>query len=112
MDTFTISGEEHEIVLPKGKKGRKATNFLLKNLGGTESVGIDSIINLLESDEFEQHHMPAILGLKKEYLDEEGTTMELIQALMKVIDSMLKGLDEPEVQTALKNSQTAQEAMK
>jgi len=107
--TFKISGEEHPVTVPKGKKGRRATNYLLSKLGGASGEGLDGIVGLLDDPEFENIHMPIILGLSEKYLEEEGTTIELVNALTTIIGQMFEGFKEPEVEAALGNSEVAQE---
>lgn len=111
MATFKIGGEEYEVKVPKGKKGRKATNYLLAKFGNEEESGFDltGIINLLDESQFEDVHLPALLGLDKKFLEEEGTTAELIAAITTVISELFKGFETEEMQAALGNSEEAQE---
>ena len=89
-------------MVPKGKKGRKATNYLLAYFGGGTEVPVSAITAMMDEPSFEQH-LPVLLNLDPQILDEGGTTVEIIQALMGVIEEMFRAFGTEEVETALKN---------
>jgi len=100
---FRIGDKEYPVVMPRGRKGRRATNFLLARLGAS-NVDLGVIANLLNDEEFEAQHLPVLLGIGPDVLETEGTTVEVLDALMKVINEMFKGFGTPEMDAALKNS--------
>jgi hypothetical protein len=69
---------------------------------------MESLLQLLNEKEFEDVHLPVILGVSKDYLEEEGTSMELIMAIMVVIQEMFETFNREEVQAALGNSPETQ----
>ncbi|NIR26612.1 MAG: hypothetical protein GWN77_06560, partial [Gammaproteobacteria bacterium] len=66
--------------------GRKATNFLMAKLGSGDSTS-DDIFALLDDEHFEMH-LPVLLGLDQEFLDENGTSFEIMAAVFAVINEM------------------------
>jgi len=103
MATFKIGDREIEIRAPRGRQGRKATNFLIMELGRGSDVDVTSIIKLLDSEEFDQKYLPVLLNVEPKFLDEEGTSGEILNGLMKVVEEVFKGFAEPEVEAALGN---------
>lgn len=99
---INIGDRELEIKAPKGRKGRKATNYLLKMLGSGEA-NVSDIVSLLEDPTFESEHLPVLLGTSTDFLEEEGTTTEIINAITAVITEMFEGFATPEVDAAVKN---------
>lgn len=107
MPSFKIGGEEYEVVAPKGKKGRKATGYVLERFGVASSgTELDSaaLFALIGDDEFEDHYMAPFLGIEKDILDEEGTTIEILNGIMAVFGVLMEGMETEEVDAALKNS--------
>lgn len=100
---FKLGDKEYPVVMPKGKRGRRATNFVLARLGAS-NVDVNVIVNLLNDEEFEAQHLPVLLGVDQTVLETEGTTMEIIEALLKIMALMFQTMSTPEVETALKNS--------
>jgi hypothetical protein len=106
-NTFKIGEEEFPIVAPRGRKGRKATNYLMAKLGsGTDA---DDIFELLSDEHFELH-LPVLLGVDEKFLEENGTSFEIMSAVFSVINEMNQAFDMPEVDAALKNSEDTQAA--
>lgn len=106
--TFKLGDNEYPLVLPRGRKGRKATNFLLSKFGDA-GADVGGIIDIMDSDEFEEKHLPVILGIDKKILEEEGTSGEILQVIMMVVSELFSALEEPDVEEAVKNSSAAQE---
>ena len=103
MDTFTIGKEEYPIVAPKGRKGRRATAFILGQFGQEGVVTNESIFKLFGSDEFEDH-LPDLLGVSADVLDKSGDTGEIMTALFACIEQIYASLSKEDVETAVKNS--------
>ena len=55
MDKFKIGDQEYPIVAPKGRKGRRATAFILGEFGDQGQVALSDLFVLFGSDEFESH---------------------------------------------------------
>lgn len=104
MDMFTIGDHEYPIVAPKGRKGRKATSYVLGQFGDKGEVSNLELFSLFGSDEFEAN-LPTLLGVPDKVLDEEGDSGEILNALMKCIEKIYESLGRDDVETALKNSE-------
>ena len=110
MAVFVVEGEEYEILEPRGRKGRKATSWLLSNIGdltGAESdeAGINRLISLVDNEEFLEHHLIVFVGkdaAKK--IDERATTAEMLAGILDIINEVFEGFSAPEVEAAVKNS--------
>lgn len=103
MNTFTIAGTEYPIVAPKGRRGRRATAFILGQFGEEGNVTNKDIFTLFGSDEFEDH-LPDLLGVPSGVLDESGDTGEIMTALFACIEQIYESLSREDTATALKNS--------
>jgi len=99
---FTIDGTDYEVKLPRGRQGRKATNYLIKKFSG-ENVDMEAIIDVLDDSEFESKYLPAILGVEPSVVEEGGTTAEILNALMAVVVELFAAFETPEVEEATKN---------
>jgi hypothetical protein len=104
MNSFTIDEKEYPIVAPKGRKGRRATAFILGKFGEEGNVTDRDIFALFGSDEFEDH-LPDLLGVPSEILDESGDTGEIMNALFACIEQIYESLSKENIATALKNSE-------
>ena len=112
MPSFKIGDKKYEAIAPKGKKGRKATGFVLERFGissGGSDLNATDIFALIGDDEFEDHYMAPFLGIDKNILAEDGTTIEILNGIMEVFTVLMEGMETDEVDAALKNSTAEQE---
>lgn len=111
--TFTIGGQVFEAKIPKGRSGRKATGYFMSKvgLGGTlEQDFTDKIVEIISDDEFERNYLHIFLGVEKSFLEKEGSFMEILQAVIVTFGALTSGMNQPEVDAAIKNSMPTQEA--
>lgn len=114
MAVFEVDGQEYEILEPRGRKGRKATNWLISSMGqitGDESeVGIDRLTGLIDDADFLDIHLAAFVGkdaAKK--IDEDATTGEMLTGILQIVEEVFESFAVPEVEAAVKNSNDTQE---
>ena len=109
--TVTVKGKKLKLVEPRGRNGRRATNFLLKFAsGGDDETGVEEFVSLTENDEFLDVHLRSFLAEKDaEFADENATTGELLNLIMAVVENVFESFGTPEMDAALKNSPAAQE---
>jgi hypothetical protein len=101
--TFTFGGKEYPVVAPKGRKGRKATAWLMNQFGSGEEADSSAFLDVFEGDELDEH-LPTLLGLPDNVIEEEGDLGEMFTAVMAVVSVVTSKMSAPEVDAAAKNS--------
>ncbi len=106
-----INGREVELVTPRGRKGRAATNYLVKHVSAQdEEKSVDGLLVLTEEKEFLDVHLPQFFEKEDaKWVDENATTGELLSLIMAVVEEVFEGFNQPDVEAATKNSPEAQE---
>jgi hypothetical protein len=117
MAVFKVDGKEYEIRQPRGRNGRRATNWLITKVSevrdesGGEGAEVAKLTGLIDDDQFLNNHLKAFVGsdVAKE-VDENATVGEMLGMLTAIIQEVFAGFEVPEVDAALKNLEGAQEA--
>lgn len=117
MSVFKVKDKEYKIQQPRGRKGRRATNWLIAKVSemretdGSEGAEVAKLTALVDDDQFLDHHLKAFVGdeVAKE-VDENATVGEMLSMLTAIIQEVFEGFEVPEVDAALKNSEGAQGA--
>lgn len=110
MATFKIDGQEYPVKKPKGMHGVRAVNFVMKHFqGGREQNTVEFIGAMLDDEQFWGQHLPHLLGVSKDVIDEIDYA-EVLSAVLVVVSSIVEGFQLPEVEAALGNSASTPEA--
>ncbi len=106
-----VKDREIALISPRGRNGRRATNYLITFIGGgQDEADIEKLLSLTVEDKFLDHHLPQFMSEKDaKFVDENATTGELLQLVMDITTKVFEGFQEPEVDAALKNLPGAQE---
>jgi hypothetical protein len=109
--SFVVGGKEFPIKKPQGKKGRAATAYMMKQFGGQAGeIDVRTFFNFMGDPEFERH-LPGFIGVDAAFLEENGDTMEVMDALTSCMNELFSTIvKDEEVEEALGNSQEPQEA--
>lgn len=107
MATVKVADREVQIRTPRGRAGRKATNFLISS---AQAGNVDQLTELMDNETFLTDHLPAFLGEDAKFVDENATTAELLNVILAVLNEVFSAFGQPEVSAALKNSQGPQAA--
>lgn len=93
-----------EVSLPRGRAGRKATNFVLKKVSSGEQ-NISSVLDLTTDETFLDSHLASFVGGEEnaKYIDENGSDGDLFALIMRVVEDVSKAFQTEEVEAALKN---------
>jgi len=102
-DTFVFGGMEHPVKPPKGRAGRKATAWLMKQFGSGDEADTSAVMDLMDDEQFNDY-LPTLLGLEPEFIEEEGDLGEMFGAIMSVISAVTAKMSSEEVDAAAKNS--------
>lgn len=110
--TFKIGGKEFGVKSPAGKKGRRATAYVLKRIRsvGDEEATAERFMDLLTEPEFEDHHLSAFIGVQDSFLETHGDLMEILNAVARTFAALMAGMESPEQEAAQKNLPSTQEA--
>lgn len=105
-----VNDREIDLVSPRGRNGRRATNYLIAFIGsGQEEADVAKLLSLTVEDDFLDSHLPQFMSKEDaKFVDENATTGELLQLVMDITTKVFEGFQEPEVDAALKNSPEAQ----
>lgn len=113
MAVFKVKDQEFPILEARGRNGRRAVNWLIAQVGslsGTEGADVAQLFSLLDQDEFLDKHLKAFVGEEAaKFIDENATSDEMLNGIVRVIEQVFSGFQAPEVDAALKNSADAQE---
>ena len=105
----TVKDHELDLVQPRGRNGRRSTNFLVAFASKGEGGSIEELLELTVNEEFLEVHLKSFLSEDDaKFVDDNATTGELLNLIMAVISEVFEGFSAPEVKTALKNSPEAQ----
>jgi len=111
MATFKVEEREFEIKPPRGRNGRRATNYLITKASFKEGeeTNVTDLLAMLDEKEFLEIHLPAFLSKEDaKYVDEHATTGELLNMIMAILGEVFEGFSTPEMDAALKNLPGAQ----
>lgn len=105
-----IKDRDIELVSPRGRKGRIATNFLISFVSqGQGEASIEQLLELTVDDDFLGTHLPQFMSTEDaKFVDENATTGELLQLVTDITTDVFAGFQAPEVDAALKNLKEAQ----
>ena len=111
QDTFEIGGRTYDVKTPKGKKGRKASAHVMTMFSevGADGVSESHIMELITDSDFEDQHLPAFIGVDKKTLEEDGTIIEILNAVMLTSNKLFEQFGTDEGEEALKNSEEGQQ---
>lgn len=105
-----VADRELELKQPRGRNGRRATNYLVTFVsgGGDDEQSIQKILELTVEDEFLDNHLPHFLSKEDaKFVDENATTGELLSLVLEIVTNVFEAFQTPEMEASLKNSPEA-----
>lgn len=100
-----IADREFELKQPRGRNGRRATNYLITHVSGEGEQSVADLLELTEDDTFLDNHLPQFLSKEDaKFVDENATTGELLALVLEVVTGVFEAFQVPEMDAALKNS--------
>lgn len=111
MAVFKVQDEEFEVQEPRGRNGRRATNWLITQVGDISSEDeTRQLFNLLDDKEFLEKHLEAFVGKDAAmHIDKNASVAEMVNGVMVIIAQVFEGFETTEVEAAVKNSGGTQE---